>query len=399
MATQTVIDMIVLFVSTGRGYMINEDIVIAATNELEAVWKHIRGLRQTLSSDQKIVVWFLEAVGDSLVTRDWRKPASVCENIERIYKKWKSYVPSKLLEPYIVKSLESEAREPVPKLNFRQFQRLKGQIEITQPKELDTGKYVEDITDINMMSKHRETEHHTMGHTRKDLYWQTINSPSFLITKSTALDESSSINEMVKEFQKLFNKEWKISFESCHTTYTNEHTVRFLSDVVRSVYDAVSKTSNARKTLQKHRRNTMRSLKTLQGLDSSETFKQLKKQRAVEEEPEDISIPLQYIKQDYFETLLRHPVVMYKINNPSCVADVELLASKCVEICWYMCARDPPIHLDFDLGNDLEAPGLFKPFTFPGGRNTDRRTHVVIWPALRLNKGGIILDNGWTMNF
>lgn len=64
-----------------------------------------------------------------------------------------------------------------------------------------------------------------------------------------------------------------------------------------------------------------------------------------------------------------------------------------------MCIKDPPIYLDFDLENENDTRGLFKPFTSPGGKHTLRRTLVVVWPALRLNPGGIILDNGWTMNF
>ena len=63
---------------------------------------------------------------------------------------------------------------------------------------------------------------------------------------------------------------------------------------------------------------------------------------------------------------------------------------KCVELCWCMAIKDPPMYLDEDIppGTVMDK-NTYREFTKSG-----EIVEYVVWPALRLHKDGPVLYKG-----
>ena len=69
---------------------------------------------------------------------------------------------------------------------------------------------------------------------------------------------------------------------------------------------------------------------------------------------------------------------------------MTVYSTKCLDLCWYMNLHSPPLVLD--LG--AKAGGKFDKETFKYYTTSGPKMSFLVWPALRLHKGGPMLAKG-----
>lgn len=65
-----------------------------------------------------------------------------------------------------------------------------------------------------------------------------------------------------------------------------------------------------------------------------------------------------------------------------------MYANKVVELTWWMCVQDPPIHMCASTIDRFNA-SLYRAYT-----KTGSDPDFFVWPALRLHKDGEVLSKG-----
>lgn len=102
MGSKTTIESIILFVSTERFNLITEQLIFNASYEYEAVWKNVKPLGPHVRVDETKVTQFLIAVGNSIVSNNWKVAKRLCSEAEKNYKILRKVVAFDVVKPYIV---------------------------------------------------------------------------------------------------------------------------------------------------------------------------------------------------------------------------------------------------------------------------------------------------------
>lgn len=75
-------------------------------------------------------------------------------------------------------------------------------------------------------------------------------------------------------------------------------------------------------------------------------------------------------------------------TNPADDKPTAKFAQKAVELCWWMCVQDPPVHMCLTKKEPFN-PALYKAYTKSGSE-----PDYFVWPALKLYRDGGVLSKG-----
>ncbi|KAL3879697.1 hypothetical protein ACJMK2_031984 [Sinanodonta woodiana] len=214
--------------------------------------------------------------------------------------------------------------------------------------------------------------------------WLTDNNP-----RITDLSDENRPGKLLEQFSQIYDNEWTDGFE--YLTGVEEcreqTSIQQLLLILKDIYNECLKSTR------KQRKKLQRAVCAYLGVSGEfqkdeelilkETEKKLHAYRATR--PEEC---FARITKVIGENLLKK-----EYDNKVYVA-LNKYIQGCIRVCWFMCVRNPPMHLYF--GQNLRKDGrrYFDDTKFVSYTRSGKYVKFIVWPAVFLHEDGPMLKKG-----
>ncbi|KAK3580461.1 hypothetical protein CHS0354_035503 [Potamilus streckersoni] len=214
--------------------------------------------------------------------------------------------------------------------------------------------------------------------------------------KITDLSDANRPEKLVEQFAELYDNEWTDAYE--HLTKTQAKPMDKSADLLlQSLKEAykICLSSTNQKGIQL--REAMLSYVGLSEEDSIEIELQEIEKRIWEYRKKKSQTNIARVGKEVRERLR----ALFKQLETELSKSVSIYIDECVRICWYMCIKNPPMHLDFGENekktttvNETSVLRYFNKTKFMSYTKDGEYIHYVVWPALFLHDGGNMMRKG-----
>ncbi|KAK3607025.1 hypothetical protein CHS0354_020455 [Potamilus streckersoni] len=223
----------------------------------------------------------------------------------------------------------------------------------------------------------------------ESLYRRSENAAILLRDNNPNITDLSDRNRptlLAERFSELYSNEYTDAFEELEKSRYREGAIIYhLLRVVRLAFEHCHKWNSKIEHELKLEQNEISKL---------DHGKILFRGKKLEEKKIIVIRQKDMVVQDFMETTI--PTILPQKITPKAELQYKRYSECCVEILWWMCVQNPPIHLDWlhDRPKN-QAPeykfdsNLYRSYTLSG-----EYVDFCVWPLVRLHKNGPILSKG-----